>query len=87
MIVEFAKSMAADILTDLEKKDWDQSRDKWIYFGKLARAINVMDDAMMDKNNADVYEKAVSVANFAMIVANLHKKSVKPTKKVKRKTK
>jgi hypothetical protein len=85
IVVEFAKRMAADILTDLEKQGWDKSKDKWIYFGRLARAINAMDDAMMDKSNEDVYEKAVSVANFAMIVANLHKKDTEPKGKVKRK--
>ena len=70
LIINFAKKMGKDISKDTEKFDWSKS-DIWWLFSYLGKEVNSMDRAITNNDSANlVEEKAVSIANLAMIIAN-----------------
>lgn len=67
-IQKFAKQMDKHISNHNDKKGW-KDKDVWWYFSQLVKGVRELEEDLTAKSSSNVTDKAVNIANLAMIVS------------------
>ena len=81
-VIDFAEKIEREL--GLEK-DW-KGKDVWWFLGQLVKELRLLDGSISSNANADLSDKAVKIATYAMIIAhnqNLKRAKGKTTRKAK----
>jgi hypothetical protein len=72
----FSNEMLNNFGPDIAATNW-KGKNKWWYLSQLAKAVRELEDAMVKdeskKTSKNTIKAATKVANFSMIIADLHK--------------
>lgn len=71
-IIKFSEKMEKDLSKDVNKKDWNKSKDPWWYLSQLAKNVNELEGSMKARKN--INKLTVSIANYSLIISQLYKK-------------
>ncbi|KKN67676.1 hypothetical protein LCGC14_0459350 [marine sediment metagenome] len=83
-VLDFASKIEAELIRDPDKDDW-KDKDVWWFLGQLVKEVRLLDSKMSGNADADIFDKATSIAAYAMIMANLQKNKRLKSKKTKKK--
>ena len=85
-VLDFAEKIQRELSINPDKVGW-KGKDLWWYLGQLVKNVRELDAQLTANKDADIFPKTVSIASFALIMANLQKdKKIKAKKKSKKKS-
>ena len=84
-VIDFAEQIDAELRKE-DKAGW-KGKDVWWYLSQLVKELRLMDSSLSSDSQADISDKAVSIAAYAMIIAyNQREKRSKRGKKRRKKS-